>query len=39
MATSAPGNPKSRLFFIHDRTSNTRFLVDTGAEVNVCPLS
>ena len=39
MATSAPGNANSRLFFIHDRTLNTRFLVDTGAEVSVCPPS
>ena len=39
MTTSAPGKPNSRLFFIYDRTSNTRFLVDTGAEVSVCPPS
>ena len=37
MATSAPGNPNSRLFFIHDRTLNTHFLVVTGIEVSVCP--
>jgi cleavage and polyadenylation specificity factor subunit 1 len=41
MATSAPGNLNlnSRLFFIHDRNTNTRFLVDTGAEVSVYPPS
>ena len=39
MATGAPGNTNSHLFFIHDLTSNTRFLVDMGAEVSVCPLS
>ena len=39
MATSAPGNHNSRLFFTHGRTLNTRFLVDTGAEVSVCPPS
>ena len=33
------GNTNSRLFFIHGRTSNTRFLVDTGAEVSVYPPS
>ena len=35
MVTSAPGNPNSHLFFIHDHTSNTCFLMDMGAEVNV----
>ena len=39
MPTSVPSNPNSHLFFIHDHTSNTRFLVDTEAEVSVCPLS
>ena len=37
--TSAPCNTKSCLYFICDRTSNTCFLVDTGAEVSVCPPS
>ena len=32
-ATSTAGLPPSRLFFIKDRTSHLRFLVDTGAEV------
>ena len=38
-ATSDPGLPFSRLFFIHDFASGTRFLVDTGAEVSVIPPS
>ena len=38
-ATSDPGLPSSRLFFIHDLASGTRFLVDTGAEVSVIPPS
>lgn len=29
--------PHSRLFFVTDRASGTRFLVDTGAEVSVVP--
>lgn len=37
MATSDPGQSVSRLFFIHDRTLNVRFLVDTGAEISVFP--
>ncbi len=28
-------NPSRRLFYVHDSHSNTRFLVDTGAEVSV----
>ena len=39
MATSAAGRPKSRLFFVKDRTSGVSFLVDTGAEVSVLPPS
>ena len=31
------GNPQSRLFYITDRISGTRFLIDTGAEVSVLP--
>ena len=39
-ATSVVGLPHpSRLFHIHDRCSNSRFLVDTGAEVSVVPSS
>ena len=38
MATSHPGTPHtSRLFYISDRKTGTRFLVDTGAEVSVIP--
>ena len=37
MATSATGRSRSRLFYIQDRTSGLRFLVDTGAEVSVLP--
>ena len=36
-ATSVSGNPQSRLFYITDRISGTRFLIDTGAEVSVLP--
>ena len=37
-ATSVAGQPQpGRLFHIHDRNSNMRFLVDTGAEVSVIP--
>ena len=39
MATSTPGLPPSRLFFVADRCSGLRFLVDTGAEVSVLPVS
>ena len=39
VATSAPGHPSSRLFFIQDYASGTHFLVDTGAEVSVIPPS
>ena len=38
-ATSASGLQPSRLFYIHDKTTGTRFLVDTGAEVSVVPPS
>ena len=38
-ATSTPGPTVSRLFFITDRASGTRYLVDTGAEVSVIPPS
>ena len=38
-ATGTPGVPPSRLFFITDRTSHLRFLVDTGAEVSIVPPS
>ena len=36
-AAIASGSSSSRLFFIHDRTLNVRFLVDTGAEISVFP--
>ena len=39
MATSTPGLPPSRLFFVTDRHSGLRFLVDTGAKVSVLPVS
>ena len=34
-ATSATGSPSSRLFYVRDTHTNTRFLVDTGSEVSV----
>ena len=39
VATSATGPSRSRLFFIKDRMSGEKFLVDTGAEVSVLPPS
>ena len=39
MATSASGQQPSRLFYITDKTTGTRFLVDTGADVSVIPPS
>ena len=40
MATSIPGLFfSSRLFFVVDRVTDIRFLVDTEAEVNVIPPS
>ena len=37
VATSAAGQTPSRLFYVSDRSSGIRFLVDTGAEVSVIP--
>nr|VZI23142.1 unnamed protein product [Spirometra erinaceieuropaei] len=38
MATTAAGPSRlSRLFYINDKSSGLRFLVDTGAEVSVIP--
>ena len=39
MATSTSGQTPSRLFFVSDRTTGLKFLVDTGAEVSVLPPS
>ena len=37
-ATSLTGSDNhGRLFYVHDRITGTRFLVDTGAEVSVIP--
>ena len=38
-ATGVPGPPHSRLFYVSDRTTHTRFLVDTGSEVSAIPPS
>ncbi len=38
MASDGGPNP-SRLFYIHDRLSGLRFLVDTGAQVSIIPPS
>ena len=35
MATTAAGLLPSRLFYVNDRSTGLRFLVDTGAEVSV----
>lgn len=37
VATSAAGPTPSRLFYVSDRLTGTRFLVDTGAQVSVVP--
>ncbi|CAE1308181.1 unnamed protein product [Acanthosepion pharaonis] len=34
-----PADYKNRLFYIQDRNSNLRFLVETGAQISVIPLS
>ena len=39
MAARVSGQSPSRLFFVLDRDTGTRFLVDTGAEVSVIPPS
>ena len=38
-ATDVAGRPPGRLFYITDRVSGLRFLIDTGAEVSVVPRS
>ena len=39
MATGVAGSLPSRLFFITDRSTGAKFLIDTGAEVSVIPPS
>ena len=40
VAMSATGPPQPRrLFYVHDRTTGSQFLVDTGAEVSIIPPS
>ncbi len=39
VAESVAGHISNRLFFVTDRQTGTRFLVDTGAEVSVIPPS
>ncbi len=41
MAANVAGNPSphSRLFFVTDKNTRQRFLVDTGAEVSLLPAS
>ena len=39
MMANTPGHQVSRLFFVTDRSSGLRFLVDTGAKVSVLPVS
>ena len=37
-ATGVAGSTHpGRLFYVHDKNSHTKFLVDTGAEVSVVP--
>ena len=38
-ATDVSGYPSSRLFHIKDKNTHTHFLIDTGSEVSVIPLS
>lgn len=39
VATSSPGRKDSRLFYIHDRKTGLKFLIDTGADYSVIPPS
>ena len=39
MATSVAGHTQSRLFYVADKVTGIRFLVDTGSEVSVIPPS
>ena len=39
MATTATGQIHSRLFYVYDKCTGHRFLIDTGAEVSVIPPS
>jgi transposase InsO family protein len=39
LATPVTGKQKSRLFYVKDRTSARKYLIDTGAEVSVIPPS
>ena len=39
VATYVTGQPSSRLFYVTDRTTCLRFVVDTGAQVSVIPPS
>ena len=39
MATSSAGLQESRLFYVIDRSTKLKFLVDTGAEVSAVPRS
>ncbi len=39
VATSVAGNNPIRLFYVTDRSTGLRFLVDTGAEVSLIPAS
>lgn len=39
-ATSVTGpSPKGRLFYVYDKSTALRFLVDTGAQVSIVPPS
>ena len=38
-ARGVVGHSSSRLFFVMDKSSGTRFLIDTGADVSVIPPS
>ena len=39
MATGVTGQAQSRLFYVCDNNTHTRFLIDTGSEVSVLPPS
>ena len=34
-----PGQNKSRQFYVRDRITGTKYLIDTGADVSVIPVS
>ena len=38
-ATSSPSRAPSRILYVRDRLTSTRFMIDSGAEISVIPAS